>query len=135
MTVLLTVADIEPVDGSVVLDEIGRRWRREGDEPGGIHWHRTVGDVDPVSWVTLAGFYGPVTLENPAGLPTSLGAAAPFHPAAWAPRRDLFVRKDRRSGRWTVSCADCWRFGSYSAWLTAIRVANRHIVVTHGGTA
>lgn len=54
--------DPEPADGSVIVDAFGGRWGREGDEDGGIHWHRDGFDLEPASWPTVARLFGPVVV-------------------------------------------------------------------------
>lgn len=65
---LLTSADPEPPEGSVVRDSCGKTWVNDGYRP--CCWvrldHLEARIHDPESWTKVAGNYGPVIIVGDA---------------------------------------------------------------------
>jgi hypothetical protein len=64
---ILTSADPEPPEGTVVRDDCGTLWTSDGPQYRPACWTRPDAEVhDPETWVKVAGNYGPVTvIETP----------------------------------------------------------------------
>lgn len=60
---VLSSADPQPPEGTVVRDDLGRSWVNDGYYP--VCWVRVGATVhDPESWGKIAGNYGPVTVTK-----------------------------------------------------------------------